>query len=743
MPTRRDFLRLAATATGASLLPASIARALAIPANRATGTIKDVEHVVILMQENRSFDHYFGTLRGVRGFNDPRPARLPSGKPVWYQPTPSVKTHHYHDRGLHPSAEHVLPFYLNPKQTSEFQAGTDHGWSSGHGAWNNGHHNQWVNQKQDVLTMGYLRREDVAFHYALADAFTLCDAYHCSVHANTAPNRVYLWSGTIDAANALGKRRNGPGFGERDQTNGFTWTTYPERLEKAGISWKLYQGGTGIPGDPTDNYTDNSLEFFAQYQVKEGADPHGPLVQKGVTDRSLIGFREDCLSGKLAQVTWVIAPYKYSEHPEASPRDGAFYVNTVLEALTANPDLWSKTVFLINYDENDGLFDHIVPPMPPLIENPQKQNAQGMVTPDLVASLVGSNQDEFIDMDKYPHERRPLVPGTDPGGLQPIGLGPRVPMLVISPWSTGGYVCSETFDHTSVLQFLEKRFDIPEPNINPWRRAICGDLTSAFDFAGTSNPAIVKVPVPAVLDSLKQPYSVPEVQTMPTQEPGTRPARPLPYMLYTHSRIEAGKGKIFIDFRNEGRAGAAFYARNHILPQLPPRRYSISAGQSLADYWLISDNGSEVHPKEPRTEPDYDISIHGPNGFFTHFRGAVAYPPSRDPEDNEGAKLQPNPEATIRCDRETGAVHLTLTNTGKVPCTLKVVNTYAASEAPHQLHLDPGATAEDHWLSAPTHNWFDISITTEDSPTFLRRFAAHIETGKPSHSDPAAFVEEA
>jgi len=736
MPTRRDFLRLAATAGAAAMLPASIRRALAIPAYRATGTIKDVEHIVILMQENRSFDHYFGTLRGVRGFGDPRPAHLPNGKPVWYQPVASAKTHHYQDRGLHPEAQHVLPFYLNPQQTTEFQPGTDHGWSSGHQAWNHGHHDQWVTQKQDVLTMGYLQREDVAFHYALADAFTLCDAYHCSVHSNTAPNRIYLWSGTMDAANRLGKKKNGPGFGERHHTNGFTWTTYPERLEKAGISWKLYQGGTGIPGDPTDNYTDNSLEFFSQYQVKEGADPNGPLVQKGVTDRSLTGFREDCLSGKLGQITWIVAPYKYSEHPEASPRDGAFYVNAVLEALTANSDIWSRTVFLINYDENDGLFDHVVPPMPPRIRQP---NTDGLISLDLADAM----QDEFIDMDNHPHERRPLVPGTDPGGLQPIGLGPRVPMLVVSPWSTGGWVCSQTFDHTSVLQFLETRFDIPEPNINKWRRAICGDLTSAFDFSGASATSATRFPVPAVLASEKQPYSVPAVQSMPKPEPGTRPARALPYAFYTHSRIEALKGQFFIEFRSEGKAGAAFYARNNILSQLAPRRYSISAGQSLSDYWLLSDNGSEVYPKQPRSEPDYDISIHGPNGFYSHFRGVVAFPRSRDREDNEGVKPQPSPEAAIRYDHSTGDIHLTLTNAGPAPCTLKITNAYAPTQAPHELHLKPGATAEDHWPSASEHNWFDLTITTTESPLFLRRFAGHVETGKPSTSDPATFVEEA
>ena len=735
MRSRRDFLRLAATAAGAAMMPASIRKALAIPANRATGTIKDVEHVVILMQENRSFDHYFGSLRGVRGFNDPRPALLPSGKPVWYQPTASAKTHHYKDRGLHPSAEHVLPFYLNPKLTTEFQPGTDHGWSSGHQSWNHGHHNQWVTQKQDVITMGYLHREDVAFHYALADAFTICDAYHCSVHANTAPNRIYLWSGTMDAANKLSKKPNGPGFGERHKVNGFTWTTYPERLEKAGISWKLYQGGTGIPGDPTDNYTDNSLEFFAQYQVDEGADPHGPLVQKGVTDRSLAGFREDCVSGKLAQVTWVVAPYKYSEHPEASPRDGAFYVNSVLEALTANPEIWSKTVFLINYDENDGLFDHIVPPMPPYS---QKLNAEGLVSDDLVEALA----DEFIDMDKHPHDRRPLVPGTDPGGLQPIGLGPRVPMLIVSPWSTGGYVCSQTFDHTSVLQFLEARFDIPEPNVNKWRRAICGDLTSAFDFAGKANAAIAPIPVPAVLTSLKQPYQVPEKQSMPKQEPGTRPARPLPYALTTRSKVDPAGDKIWIEFRNEGKAGAAIYARNNRLPLEAPRRYSISAQQSLSDFWLISDTDSDLRPRQVRTEPDYDITFHGPNGYLSQFRGIVVPPTSEDPEDNKGVKARPNPELIFRYDHQEGDIYLTLANLGAAPCTLVVANAYAKSEAPHKYPLKPGQVAEDHWTLAASNNWFDISITTAESPTFLRRFAGHVETGRPSTSDPGIFSEE-
>ncbi len=198
------------------------------------------------------------------------------------------------------------------------------------------------------------------------------------------------------------------------------------------------------------------------------------------------------MNGRLPQVSWVVAPFKYCEHPDASPTDGAYYINLVLKALTVDPEVWSRTAFILNYDENDGLFDHIIPPMPPVT---QKTNAQGLVSPDLLEAL----QDELIDMDKYPQQRRPLVPGSDPGGLQPIGLGPRVPLLIISPWTVGGWVCSQTFDHTSVLQFLEARFGVHEPNINQWRRSICGDLTSAFDFTGTAQTVATRVPVPQLL----------------------------------------------------------------------------------------------------------------------------------------------------------------------------------------------------------------------------------------------------
>lgn len=697
---------MAAVATGATILPPSIRRALAIPANRATGTIQDVEHVVILMQENRSFDHYFGSLRGVRGFNDPRPARLPNGKPIWYQPPARVKTKRYHDRGLPAHAKHILPWYLNPKKTTEYQAGTDHGWSSGHLAWNHGKYDQWVNQKQDVLTMGYLKRQDVSFHYALADAFTICDSYFCSAFADTLVNRIYLWTGTCDPRNTHGTKPNGPALEERGKVNGYTWTTYPERLEANNISWKVYQGGSGVPGTPTDNYTDNSLEFFAKYQVAEGASPTSSLVEKGASTHTLVDFRDDVQNNRLPQVSWIVAPYKYCEHPEASPTDGAHYINLVLEALTSNPEIWSKTVFLINYDENDGLFDHVVPPMPPIT---QAMNTQGRVSDDLVASL----KDEFIDMDKYGQEEHPLIPGADQGGLQPVGLGPRVPMLIVSPWTKGGWVCSQTFDHTSVLQFLEARFGIPEPNISDWRRAVCGDLTSAFDFAKAEIRNALSFAVPEPIASRHQPYQVPVPQQMPSQELGVRPARPLPYEFSTRCRIE--RDKVWVDFENTGHAGVAFYVYNGCAPHQPPRRYALSGSKTLSDYW------------EPfQSETEYDLSIYGPNGYFSHFKGR--YPSSRK-------TVTSGPNAKVHYDRQSGDIYLTLVNEGLEPCTLTARNSYG-DDAIRRYELGPSVTREDRWSLASSSGWFDLSIEGREHGSMFRRFAGHVETGRPSTSDP-------
>jgi len=564
MPTadRRSILRgLGAAALGASF-PASIQRALAIEPNIVTGTIRDVKHIVVLMQENRSFDHYFGRLRGVRGFSDPRAVKLSSGQSVFQQP-------HGNDT--------LLPFRPNaPLMGYQFVGDLAHSWSDAHHAWNNGNNDGWVAAK-GTETMIYVEREDIPFHYALADAFTICDHYHCSIMTSTDPNRYYMWTGwvgqnglapdsvqhpfkattpgqfdlVVGPSTGNGVLPGGPVVNNDEQ--GYSWVTYPERLQAAGISWKVYQddgigldaaGSWGWTGNPyIGNFGDNSLLYFLQYQ---NARPGNALFDRAVTGTDLYNggsfdgtpffaqLQKDVQSNNLPQVSWIVAPQAYCEHPSYPPNWGAWYISNVLDALTSNPEVWASTVLIINFDENDGFFDHLVAPTAPA------SAAQGL-------STVGTVNEIY-----------PGIPGRTDYFQGPYGLGARVPCLVVSPWSRGGYVCSQTFDHTSTIQFIEQRFGVMEPHITPWRRAVSGDLTAALNFR-SRNAATPTLPdttnfisfpqgsslVPvsqATIVAGNQPVPnlkipVPSVPAMPAQEPGLRPARPLPYRFQVDARV--------------------------------------------------------------------------------------------------------------------------------------------------------------------------------------------------------------
>ena len=420
--TRRRLLgntaRFAAAAFASSFLPPNVRRALAD--TRKPGSFADIKHVVLLMQENRSFDHYFGTMAGVRGFDDAKALRLASGKSVFHQPDVA-----------NPDG-YMLPFHLDTLKTSAQKIpSTSHAWSVQHESWNGGKMDQWLqaHRKADGVNgpyvMGYHKREDIPFQFALAEAFTICDAYHCSVFGPTYPNRMHWMSGTIDPEGKFG----GPMTRNHPIPGGFTWTTYPERLEKAGISWKVYQ--------QDDNYGCNMLEYFKSFQ---NSAPGTPLYDKGMAKGPADQFEQDAKNDRLPAVSWIIPTAHESEHPDFMPAAGAAFVARKIEAIAANPEVWAKTVFILNYDENDGIFDHVAPPVPP-------------------AGTAG----EFVN------------------GL-PIGGGFRVPCILVSPWTAGGWVCSQPFDHTSVLQFLEKVTGVKEPNISDWRRRTFGDLTSAFRF---------------------------------------------------------------------------------------------------------------------------------------------------------------------------------------------------------------------------------------------------------------------
>ncbi|MFF5444107.1 phosphocholine-specific phospholipase C [Streptomyces sp. NPDC012888] len=677
---RRRFLQMAGGTAAFAMLSQSIARAAAIPAQGATGTIQDVEHIVVLMQENRSFDHYFGTMKGVRGFGDPRPVLLDNGKSVFHQSN---------------GTKDVLPFHPDAEDLGmQFLEGLNHDWAGGHAAYNNGKYDKWVPAKT-ANTMAYMTRNDMPFHFALADAFTVCDAYHCSFIGATDPNRYYMWTGYTGNDGVGG----GPVLG--NQELGYGWKTYPERLEAAGVSWKIYQdigdglnaaGHWGWINDAfRGNYGDNSLLYFNTYR---NAQPGSPLYEKartgtnakageGLFDR----LRADVRAGTLPAISWIAAPEAFSEHSNWPVNFGAWYISQVLDALTSNPAVWAKTAFFITYDENDGFFDHVVPPYPPA------SAAWGLSTADVSTELYKGG-----------------------GGYAagPYGLGPRVPMIVVSPWSKGGFVCSETFDHTSIIRFMEKRFGVHEPNISPWRRAVCGDLTSAFDFA-TSDAAPAALPsTDAYLppDHDRHPDYVPTppaTGSLPRQEAGSKPSRALGYAPYVDGARTTSTGKFTLTFSSGPKLGAHFHITSGNRTD-GPWPYTVEAGKTLSDTWSTSS----------ATGNTIDLTVWGPNGFLRTFRGPAK---------------KAGPEVTARHDGTTGNLALTLRNTGTTAVNLTVTNAYGGTS--QTLRVAAGATAAHTVDLRTTGRWYDVKVVSDLDTTFLRRFAGRVETGAPSVSDPA------
>ncbi|MGH9342800.1 MAG: alkaline phosphatase family protein, partial [Terriglobia bacterium] len=525
----------------------------------------DAEHIVILMQENRSFDHTLGALRGVRGFNDPRALRLANGNSVFVQTDKSGVSY--------------APWRLDIRDTRVTWMGSiPHVRNSQVDAWHEGHHDDWLDAKRShipeyaniPLTMGHYTREDLPFYYALADAFTVCDQNYCSVMSSTTPNRSVFWTGTIrdkQRTDSMVYIRN-----EEIARGGMTWGTFPERLQDAGIDWKFYQNEltnsslAGQYGAWLSNFGCNLFENFAAYNIeaypgyapririqvaklaKQAAkfeaaisaakDPAGaarlqarlddtrsqidklratlpgsgearyrqltprqralhdaafvtnagdpnyheleplPFEDEGQSQSMMVPrgdllyqFRKDVDEGKLPTVSWLTAPEKFSDHP-TSPWYGAWYVSEVMDILTRNPEVWKKTIFILTYDENDGYFDHGTSFGAADPKRPQTGGASAGIDTGLEYTYV---QDEL---------RQGVAEKQARSG--PIGMGFRVPMIVASPWSRGGWVNSQLFDHTSTLMFLEqfarRKYgkNVTEENISSWRRAISGNLTSIF-----------------------------------------------------------------------------------------------------------------------------------------------------------------------------------------------------------------------------------------------------------------------
>ncbi len=462
--TRRQALRNAAVAgAGATALTGAanelVARALA--ASPRHGKLSDIEHVVILIQENRSFDSYFGTFPGVRGFGDHK------GRRAFFQKGRDGHTVH--------------PFHFDTGCMSDIT----HDWAPQHQAYNGGkmdrfltvHQADTANAAAADETMGYYDGADIPLYHALAEKFTICDAYHCSVIGPTDPNRLMSMSAWIDPHGTHG----GPLVQTElaNRTGRFDWVTMPERLSAHGISWKVYN-------EPGSGKLDNVLTYFKSYSAGS------KLYDRGIAPTYPADFLHDISAGRLPQVSWLTPGVTQSEHPGfSSPQAGEHAVAQIMNALLAHPDVWRKTALFITWDENGGFFDHVAPPAP-----------------------RAGTKDEFLTAATLPDAA---------GGIRgPIGLGFRVPMIVVSPFSRGGLVSSDVFDHTSTLRFLETRFGARVPNLSAWRRKTTGDLTSAFNFAARPNARRPSLPRPGAVTCTGAAPVTAAAQPFPHQPKATR-----------------------------------------------------------------------------------------------------------------------------------------------------------------------------------------------------------------------------
>jgi phospholipase C len=459
----------------------------------------------------------------VRGFTDPAAYQSDAGSPMTTAARAvnqsmvdgSTVLHRLRD-----GSSTLMPFELvssPPEADGQTTNDITHDWGPQHLSWDNGAMDGFAVQhlRYDpsavlvsgltvssvpigLLTMGYYRSADfLPFYRALADAFTICDGYFCSVQGPTDPNRLMWMSGSIGATglDPAGVANGGPVLetyvGNRLLKYGtLTWKTMPEVLTDHGITWKVYQ-------DPTSTLLFNVLPYFSTF-----AKPANPTqlanTEAGLNPLYPLGFAADVAADTLPKVSWILPPLANCEHPAAPPAWGEYLTAQILATLVSNPAVWAKTVFLVVYDENGGWFDHVAPPTPgPLV------TLTNGVAPPTGAAYRGEYVTPAALKSVYPAN----ATADSQGVLGPVGLGFRVPALVVSPFSAGGWVCPDVFDHVSTLKFIEKVFLPPGTllgagglDVSPWRYQAVGDLTRALPTLAAPDPVVPHLPATSMTD---------------------------------------------------------------------------------------------------------------------------------------------------------------------------------------------------------------------------------------------------
>jgi phospholipase C len=709
------------TAAAFAALPPSIQRALATPAAVRTGTIADVKHIVVLMQENRSFDLYFGTKRGIRGFGDPFPHPTVSGQAAWYQRS-----------GSSADAVTTLPFPILQTENWAFPPDLPHGFSDQQGAWGQGQASYWP-QYKSASCMGYYTRAELPFQFTLADAFTLGDDYHCAIISCTDPNRISHASGSswdptqtaegIPCTDADGEPSNlrcwitgtwpvpGYSYNQIAPNQPFTWPNIADVLTEAGVSWRIYQ-------DMNNNWT-GAMNGFLAFDSFRTAQPGSTIYENGMTTWTIADLKAAVENNTLATVNWVLPSAAESEHPGApcSPTHGGYFAETVLEALTSNPEVWASTIFILNFDENDGYFDHALNPAVPSYDDAGALQGNSTIP---IEGLYFNNATRTYSSGSYISSQ-----DTISGNLRPWGLGFRVPFTVVSPWSKGGWVNSAVASHASIGLFLEKWLGITVPAVSAWHRSVLSDLTSFFNFAtpNDSFPTLPDLSDYAASDAASEelpPVLPPTSQELPTQEPGFAFSRALPYELQTIASTDRS-GRVTLRFINTGKQGAVFHVYDRLNLNLIPRRYTVAAGKTLSDdFWNTYAANYVTAPRG-----SYNLWVYGPNGFVRAFQGRIT---------GEGRLGFAHPEIELAYDVERTGIHIGLRSNSSRTVEFTVADNAYGRAAPQTVAVGPDETARLFWPVKRTGNWYDFSVTSENG--FHRQFAGRMEDGNDHVTDP-------
>ncbi len=344
-----------------------------------------IDHILVLMQENRSFDHYFGQLRAFDPTLD-----VEAEPPGASNPDPT-----------NPGGPAIPAFH----QTRLCDvADVTHSWSATHRQMNNGAMDGFTTENVHALdptgsrAMGYYNQNELPYYYTLYSTFAMSDRFFSSLPGPTYPNREYLVAGT-----SFGHIRN-------DQpvvSTEFAQPSLFNLLDDAGISWKIYYSQVTL----------NDVFAFVR---------NHPLGNKVLISQ----YFTDAANGTLPQVAFIDPIFaaqknlENDEHPPANVQVGQKFVADVISALMASPN-WGSSALFLTYDEHGGYYDHVPPPPAPL--------------PDGIAPM--------------------LQAGDEPGAFDRYGI--RVPTMVVSPYAKSHFVSHTIHDHTSILRFIETRFNLP------------------------------------------------------------------------------------------------------------------------------------------------------------------------------------------------------------------------------------------------------------------------------------------